>query len=140
MREGPRPRNACLNGPCSGLRKRNFDGVPRAVVSYFDERVSADAAEKHIVKLGNPKGTMPDLRREAYRHCIDLRTMLDRGVYGLSEVPPPYRLWVTDRDMRRATWDSPLEMTGASGSALIARGWGRVQRAAVLERVRGMST
>jgi endonuclease YncB( thermonuclease family) len=55
-----------------------------------------------VKNLGEPAEAID----EAYqRVCVDLRTLTEVGLYGYHRVPPAYRLWFWQKDIRRARND-----------------------------------
>lgn len=59
-----------------------------------------------LVKLGEKKEDKQETWKGTfYRHCFDLRSMEDKGLFGFVEIPPPYRLWVKTEDLNAAIVD-----------------------------------
>lgn len=61
------------------------------------------------IKLGTAKSPEEGAKNAFQRVCIDLRTMENCGKFGYPVIPPCYRLWVWENDVRKATMDLGLK-------------------------------
>ncbi len=57
------------------------------------------------IKLGTAATAEEGIAATFQRVCVDLRDMRAVGLYGFSEVPPPYRMWIWESDMAAARDD-----------------------------------
>lgn len=61
------------------------------------------------IKLAEADRPEDGVRLAFQRHCVDLRSRRDVGLYGYWDVPPPYRLWYWQSDAPRAKADLGLD-------------------------------
>ena len=60
------------------------------------------------IKLGTAQSSQDGINEAFQRLCLDLRNFEIVGKFGFSEVPPPYRLWIWEKDLEKAKVDLSL--------------------------------
>jgi endonuclease YncB( thermonuclease family) len=64
------------------------------------------------IKLGTAQTPAAGIKDAFQRVCVDLRTLRNVGKFGFSRVPPPYRLWIWETDVEKATVELGLQPQG----------------------------
>jgi endonuclease YncB( thermonuclease family) len=60
------------------------------------------------IKLATAPSAAAGIKDAFQRVCVDLRTLRNVGKFGFTRVPPPYRMWIWETDVAKATGELGL--------------------------------
>ena len=69
----------------------------------FGQQVLLAYEFRMCIKLGTATTAQEGVDAAFQRHCVDLRTLRNVGLFGFEAVPPPYRMWIWTADLAEAT-------------------------------------
>ena len=79
----------------------------------FDRKFLLGYEFRMLVKLARAKTPAEGLKDAFQRHCVDMRSWKNHGLYGFPDVPPPYRLWIWDNRQQLAEATQKLNLSPA---------------------------
>jgi endonuclease YncB( thermonuclease family) len=71
--------------------------------NMFGQQVLLAYEFRMCIKLAAAATAQDGIDAAFQRHCVDLRTLQNVGLFGFPAVPPPYRLWIWTADVADAT-------------------------------------
>lgn len=80
----------------------------KGVWDEYGEKILLGYEYRMCIKLGTAQSSQDGINEAFQRLCLDLRNLEIVGKFGFSEVPPPYRLWIWEKDLEKAKVDLSL--------------------------------
>lgn len=95
------PNNTDMNALIAAAEAA-WDGH-RGVWNVYSRKFLLGYEFRACIKLATAKTAAAGIADAFQRVCVDLRTLRNVGKFGFTSVPPPYRLWVWEKDVAKAT-------------------------------------
>jgi endonuclease YncB( thermonuclease family) len=103
------PKNSDLNIAIASAETAWSD--KKGVWEAYGDKILLGYEYRMCIKLGTAQTAQDGMDEAFQRLCVDLRTLEIVGKFGFSEVPPPYRLWIWEKDLEQANVDLDLQLT-----------------------------